>query len=163
MPLKVNVRQLEKGDQTLAGELPVAELELMLDPEVMRAPKPLRYRLQAQSMEPAILVQGSLRLDLECDCVRCLKRFTHRIEIPDWACHFTLEGEEKVATVDDSVDLTPFLREDILLSLPQHPLCKPGCRGMKPAAAAAGKPAGGQLVGTPSVWTTLDKLKLKKK
>lgn len=157
MPLTINVRQLEDGDQTLAGELPVAELELLLDPEVMCATKPLRYRLEAQSIEPALLVQGSLRLDLECDCVRCLKRFTYRIEIPDWACHLTLEGEDKVATVGDFVDLTPFLREDILLSLPQHPLCKLGCRGMKSAVAAAGKPGG-----TPSAWTTLDKLKIKK-
>jgi uncharacterized metal-binding protein YceD (DUF177 family) len=54
--------------------------------------------------------------------------------------------------------LTPFVREDILLDFPQHPLCKPDCAGLnsKPARKfkAAEKPA-------PDVWAKLDKLKLK--
>ncbi len=160
MPLKISIRQLEKEDQTLVGELPAAELDLMLEMGVMEATKPLRYRLQAQHLELAVLVQGSLRLEIECDCVRCLKRFKHRIELSDWACHLPLVGEEQVLTVEDSVDLTPFLREDILLSLPQHPLCKMGCRGIKTAAAE--KPSAGQPGGTPSAWTTLDKLNIEK-
>ncbi len=174
MPLKVSIRQLEKGDQTLVGELPTADLELMLDPTVMREAKPLRYRLQVQILNDAVLVQGSLRLDLECDCVRCLKRFTNRIELDEWACHVPLTveesdeeleelGEKPVAIVDDFVDLTPFLREDILLTLLQHPLCKPECRGMKSGPAVAGKKsAAGQPDGLPSTWAALDKLKIKK-
>jgi uncharacterized protein len=159
MPLKINVRQLEKAEQTLRGQLPAQEMDLMLDAEVIRAPGSLHYRLQAQHLEHAVLVQGSLRLDLECDCVRCLKRFTRRVDLPEWTCHLPLTGEDKVTTVDDSVDLTPLLREDILLSLPQHPLCKPGCRGMKSASAMGGKKPADQ---PSAAWAALDKLKIEK-
>ena len=174
MPLKVSLRQLEKGEQTLAGELPVEDLDLMLDAEVMRSAKPLRYELEAQILNDAVLVRGSLRLDLECDCVRCLKRFINRIELGDWACLIPLVneesdeeleelGEKPVVIVDDSVDLTPFLREDILLTLLQHPLCEPECRGMKSAPAAAGKkPAAEQPDEASPAWAALDKLKIRK-
>jgi uncharacterized metal-binding protein YceD (DUF177 family) len=56
------------------------------------------------------------------------------------------------------VDLTPFVREDILLDFPQHPLCKPDCAGLKKKAAR--KAAAGEKPAT-AVWATLDKLKLK--
>jgi uncharacterized metal-binding protein YceD (DUF177 family) len=60
------------------------------------------------------------------------------------------------------VDLTPYLREDILLEFPQHPLCDPECGGLPDAksgnannATSAGKPNEGS-----SAWAELNKLKL---
>ena len=80
------------------------------------------------------------------------------LKLAGWAVHLPLEGEDKVSVENDCVDLTPFVREDILLDFPQHPLCKPDCAGLKkkpPAKAeAAEKPAS-------DVWAELDKLKLK--
>ena len=65
----------------------------------------------------------------------------------------------KVELINDSVDLTPYLREDIFLAFPQHPLCKSDCRGL-----AARKPETGRRVDSPqagaSPWAALDKLKL---
>ena len=78
---------------------------------------------------------GSLTLTLDCECVRCLKTFEHELKLTDWALHLPLEGEEKVPVENDCVDLTPFVREDILLEFPQHPLCKPDCRGLKTKAS----------------------------
>jgi uncharacterized metal-binding protein YceD (DUF177 family) len=55
--------------------------------------------------------------------------------------------------------LTPYLREDILLALPQHPLCEPECGGLKlPARAKDPEKTAGN---TASAWDALDKLKLK--
>jgi uncharacterized metal-binding protein YceD (DUF177 family) len=62
-----------------------------------------------------------------------------------------------VAVVNDCVDLTPLVREDMLLEFPQHPLCKPDCGGLKTKTGKARKTAGGN---TPAVWAELDKLKL---
>ena len=50
------------------------------------------------------------------------------------------EGEDRVAVDNDCVDLTPYLREDILLEFPQHPLCKPECRGLKKTSTGKAKP-----------------------
>ncbi len=74
--------------------------------------------------------RGQLQLTLECECVRCLRPFQNHLVLKRWACHLPLLGEEKVLVVDDCVDLTPWLREDILLAYPQHPLCEPKCSGL---------------------------------
>jgi uncharacterized metal-binding protein YceD (DUF177 family) len=74
-----------------------------------------------------------------------------------------LQGEEKVLISNDSVDLTSYLREDILLAFPQHPLCKPECGGLpSPLRNAASDPGAVQKSKeTSSAWAELDKLKLK--
>jgi uncharacterized protein len=94
---------------------------------------------------------------LDCECVRCLQPFEHEVILGNWALHLPLTGEDKVSVENDSIDLTPWVREDMLLEFPQHPLCKPECAGLKkkPRVREIGndeaKPAG---------WAELDKLKL---
>jgi uncharacterized protein len=74
-----------------------------------------------------------------------------------------LHGEERVAVVNDCVDLTPYVREDILLEFPQHPLCEPECRGLpKPEIGQAKKGSGAGPIGPASAWAELDKLNLKR-
>src|ERR1035438_1563933 len=123
--LKVNLRQLEDQEVHLQGELPAAELDLGVNDELVHAEKPLRYDLNVEQLHDAVLVMGSLVLPLECECARCLKKFKTELKLTGWAAHLPLEGEDKVAVENDCVDLTPFVREDILLDFPQHPLCKP--------------------------------------
>ena len=55
------------------------------------------------------------------------------VRVDPWIADLPLVGEEKVAVDNDCVDLTPYLREDILLAFPQHPLCEPDCRGLPKA------------------------------
>jgi uncharacterized protein len=160
MPLTFNLHHLERKNLLLQGELPVAELELEANDEMVQARTPLRYDLELQQIDQAVLAQGTLALTLDCECVRCLKPFKMELKLEQWACHLPLEGEEKVPVVNDSVDLTPFVREDILLAFPQHPLCKPDCRGLAPKKSKAGSGVAGPDDG-PSPWAALDKLKLK--
>jgi len=159
MPLLINLRHLEKHDLTLNGELPVADLDLDTRDEMVQAIKPLRYQLEVQQLEDALLVRGKLVLPLACECVRCLKPFEYRLELTDWACHIPLEGEEMAEVVSDCVDLTPFLREDILLELPQHPLCKPDCGGLKKPNIGKTKKNGPGATKNSPTWSALDKLK----
>ena len=157
MSLKVNLRHLEKNDLHLKGDLPPEELELGLTDEMMLAKKPLHYDLEVETVEPGILVRGKLDLTLDCECVRCLKTFEKRIVFEDWTVHLPLEGEEKVAVDNDCVDLTPFIREDMLLEFPQHPVCKPECAGLKKKKSGRGEVETG-----PSAWNELDKLNFRK-
>ena len=131
MSLKINLRHLEAHEIHLQGELPVADLDLDLRDELMRAEKPLKYDLQVEKLHDAVLVQGKLELTLDCECVRCLKPFPFTIDLPQWTLHLPLAGEGKVSVDNDCVDLTPFVREDMLLEFPQHPLCQPECEGLK--------------------------------
>jgi uncharacterized protein len=160
MPLIVNLRHLEEKDVVLRGELPVAELDLDPRDEMIRVAQPLRHELEVQLLEDSLLVRGWLRLTLECQCVRCLKPFLQELELKPWACHLPLEGDEPVPIVNDCADLTPYVREDMLLELPRHPLCHPDCQGLETTRAGPAGRTGGKDESAPSAWAELDKLKL---
>jgi uncharacterized protein len=162
MPLKVNLRHLEAHELHLEGRLTVPELDIDTRDEVIRVDHPLDYALDVQKVDGALLVQGRLHLMLSCQCVRCLKPFLFPLQFKTWTCHLPLQGEEKAPVVNDCVDLTPYLREDILLEFPQHPLCEPGCRGLP--GTSLGSPAqapcpGSAGPGGSSAWAELNKLK----
>jgi uncharacterized metal-binding protein YceD (DUF177 family) len=161
MPLWVNLRQAARKSIGLSGELPVAELDIDGTDELLHLPRSLAYELTAQVVGAVLLVEGRLGLDLVCECVRCLRSFACPLVLADWSCQVPLEGPEKPAAHNDSVDLTGYIREDILLALPQYPLCDTECRGLP-----AGRPDSPAEVDDAlrkqtdaSVWAELNKLK----
>jgi uncharacterized protein len=161
MPITVNIQHLLQHSLPLKGELPVAELDLGVNDEMVQAKAPLRYDLEAEKLENAILVRGRLRLTLDCQCVRCLKPVKFELDLPDWACHLPLDGEDAVSIVNDSVDLTLPIREDILLGFPQYPVCKPECGGLKGLKRVKSEKTSTADAGLPSsALAELDKLKL---
>lgn len=153
MALKVNLRYVQEHGLSLKGELPVAELDLGVQDEMMAVRRPLQYDLEVEQVAAGLLVQGRLELTLDCECVRCLKPFVQRLELPHWTLHLPLEGEEKTPVDNDCVDLTPFVREDMLLEFPQHPVCEPDCAGLS-------KKRRGDAKTSPPAWNELDKLNL---
>lgn len=162
MPLSVNLRRLARQTLVLEGELPVAELDFGVADEMVQTNGPLRYELDAQLMDESLLVRGQLQMTLDCECVRCLKPFKYSLELKDWTCLLPLKGEESVAVVDDSVDLTGPLREDILLAFPTHPVCDPDCVGLTGKSPGAMKEKdSGPAEAKPSAWSELDKLKFR--
>jgi uncharacterized protein len=161
MSLSVNLRHLAAHSQRLQGEMPVAELDIETRDEMIALAEPLRYELEVEQLEGGLLVQGELHLRLQCQCVRCLKPFDYRLHLAPWTCHVPLRDEDAAPVVNDCVDLTPFLREDILLSFPQHPLCEPECRGLpiaEPGPAQKSSGAGQAGAGS-QAWAELNKLK----
>jgi len=160
MPLIVNLRHLEEKDVVLRGELPADGLDVDPRDEMIEVTRPLQYDLEVQLLDRSLLVRGSLRLMLECRCVRCLKPFERALELNPWMRHLPIEGEEHVLVVNDCADLTPYVREDMLLELPRHPLCRPDCRGLKKTKTGKAKNTGGRDELIPSAWAELDKLKL---
>jgi uncharacterized protein len=159
MPLSVNLRHLENREVRLQGELPAEELDLDARDEMIRVASPVRYDAEIEKLNDALLVQGELSVTLECECVRCLKKFARKLELKPWTLHLPLTGKEAVPVDNDFVDLTPFVREDILLEFPQHPLCKPDCGGLETKAGKSKKIAD-KKEPKPSAWTELNKLKL---
>lgn len=163
MPLLVNIRHLQDKDVVLEGTLPTEELDISGIDELIKPTSTLKYDIEAELMEHAILVQGVLELVLNCECVRCLKPFQHTIRLDHWACHLALTGEEKAAVINDCVDLTPYIREDILLSFPQHPLCEADCSGLSNTPLKDKKTSGAsQTEEVSSAWAELNKLKLER-
>ncbi|MBI4658779.1 MAG: DUF177 domain-containing protein [Verrucomicrobia bacterium] len=161
MPLTFNLRHLEKKDLQLQGEWPAEDLDVEGVDELVRMNEPVRYDITIERLKQSVLVRGRLRFVLNCHCARCLQPFRRAVEIRDWTCTLLLEGEERVAVENDCVDLTPYLREDILLAFPQHPLCKTECSGLPFASQNHPKASEFKASGAvPSAWDELNKLKL---
>lgn len=158
MAIKVHLEQLKQQDLHLSGELPEPVLDLQLgdkDALVLSA-GPLQYRLDAQRADDALLVTGSLSMNFACDCARCLKPFTLPLQLPDWSCLLALKGPDAVSVENEHVDLTPWIREDILLGLPQHPMCGESCKGLVSQPETPPEP---DEDGPSEAWSGLDEWK----
>lgn len=160
MPLTFNIRHLHQKDLAFQGELPVEELDLEDVDALIHPIRPLEYEFKAEVAGDNILVRGWMRLVLRCECVRCLKAFEQPLEFADWICSLPLTGEDKALVDNDVVDLTPYLREDILLEFPQHPLCGEQCQGLPEMRSGQSPEGSSQPRADSSVWDELDKLKL---
>ena len=83
---------------------------------------PLMYDLHLQIVRGDLVVKGksTVIVDAICDC--CLVEYEEVIDIEN-LCHV-------IEKVDDVVDLTESLREDIVLAIPQSYICRDGCQGI---------------------------------
>lgn len=152
--MKIHLNQIPQGN-TLHVEGEEEHDILELHDEGIRVLSPVRYSLEVGISDGGLFATGSLGVDLELECVRCLKHFPFTIEIPDFAAQVELGTSE-------TVDLTDETREDILLALPPHPHCD-----WNGANRCAGVLKIRELEPTPepeerNPWATLDQLEKNK-
>jgi uncharacterized protein len=158
--LGISLHQLEEGEVRLEGSFSAEELALESLDELVTVEGRLDYALEIQLHGDLLHVRGRVELPLACTCVRCLEPFTHFLRLDPWTVLLPLRGEEGLQIFGDWVDLTPVLRDDVLLAFPQHPLCKPECSGLlSPKSDEASEPPAdpsGRDVS--SQWAALDQL-----
>ena len=164
MPLLLQLESLARGSVSLNGKLPLSDLDMVSLDDLVEPAGPLAYALMAEKNGESILLEGSLEMQLKCECARCLHPFDHRVTLRNWSCLLPLKGEDSVQINKDTADLTPYLREDTFLAFPQHPLCKTGCDGIPKQTSRVGystkiRKASGENVET-SIWSELDNLNL---
>ena len=153
--MKVHLKQIPPEGLHLEGEEDCLIPELESDG--VRCAGPMQYKIDVGVAEGSLWANGSLKQPVELSCVACLEKFIHQIKVPAFALHTELRGPE-------TVDLSPFMREDLLLNLPAHPRCdREGGGTCK--ATKVDKPAGAKQ--QPAAkrehdWGELDKLKLKR-
>ncbi len=152
--MKIHLRQIPAEGLHLEGE----ENCLLpdLEAEGVRCAGLLRYNIDIGISAGALLANGTLIQPVELRCVACLEPFAHEIEVKSFAMHEELHGPE-------TFDLTPFMREDLLLNLPPHPHCdRNGGRVCKAAQLPVAQTTGeneAQIKAQPD-WSALDKLKI---
>ena len=147
--MKIHLKQVPAQGLHLDGDedCPIHELEA----EGIRCAGPLHYNIDVGVAGGALWARGSLSQPVELRCVSCLENFVHDIQVPAFAVHTELHGPE-------TVDLTPFIREDLLLNLPAHPRCNR--EGNRVCKAKQSKTV--EQDTKPKLdWSALDKLKLK--
>ncbi len=143
--MKIKVHKIPEEGFHVEGEDSPSMFDVT-DP-LFRFEQPVRYKLDLLWVdERKLLVRGRLETITKARCVRTLEWF----EIPLVVEDFETLVEE---IPGDEVDLTPEIREDILLLLPSNPVSPQA----KPLTAAQKK----DLEAGSGVWGKLDKLKLK--
>ena len=146
--MKVHLKQIPTQGLHLEGDedCPIQEVES----EGIRCAGLLHYDIDLGVTGGGLWANGSLSQQVELRCVSCLEKFAYEIRVPAFAVHTELLGPE-------TVDLTPFMREDILLNLPAHPHCdRDGDRICKARQLKTEE----QDATRKSDWSALDKLKL---
>jgi len=123
--VKIELLQLPCDGADFTGQEDAAILELAGDPH-LRLEGPVRYDLFAQVVGRELLVRGRLDVPAAPRCARCGAFFSTSVRLLSFLRSYALsEGVE-------SVDLTEDIREDLLLGLPNFPLCSPDCKGLCP-------------------------------
>lgn len=94
---------------------------------------PIDVSIHLESLTNGIAVSGSARATWHGECRRCLAPLTEEIDVPfDELYQTTLEDPDAWRITGDQIDLLPMVRENILLSVPVGPLCRPDCPGFCP-------------------------------
>lgn len=154
MSLKIHVRQVPPTGGRWQGEDKTVLVELQ-DFGVLPL-GPLTYALEGGISKGGFFATGSLILEVSLQCVTCLHFFEYKIHIEDFALQIELEGRE-------SVDLTPHVREDILLALPSYPRCdSTSNQSCSTPFVTKANPVESKQHMLPTVWEVLKKLNLKK-
>jgi uncharacterized protein len=135
--LQVDLRELVRGPVSTTAELgPDDPLFAGLD---VKLGEPVRItgRLQATG-EDRFYWSGTLQTSIRTECRRCLKElalpvaaevgalFSQEPDAGDDPDAYPLPGHAVV------VDVTPAVREELLLAVPRFVLCRPDCRGLCP-------------------------------
>jgi uncharacterized metal-binding protein YceD (DUF177 family) len=84
-----------------------------------------------------IWIRGSLAVGIDLQCVRCLAPVTHTLDV-ELDEQFTLSPEDVehegvyLVDADHHINLTPAMRELVIVSTPMRILCSAGCEGLCP-------------------------------
>lgn len=79
-----------------------------------------------------VLVQGDLEVGIETECYRCLDpAFDHiDIDVEELFAYPHPIDSEFVVGEDANIDLSPLLRDEVLIAEGHGVLCKPDCKGL---------------------------------
>ncbi len=141
--VKLIVREIGDEPRVAAFAEDVEELNALLGHRIRDyvATTPIGVRLTYYRATADVFVDGDLWAHLEGTCSRCLAGYPLRI-----ALSFSIvlvpareAGVNQELTADDlslsfyrgeQINLSPLVREQLILALPTRPLCTPGCRGL---------------------------------
>ena len=147
-PLTIHPGRIYDDPVELHASLPAEVLDL--NEPTAKAKGPVDADLVIQRDGESLIVTGQVGTVVSLQCGRCGKWNDRKVDLP----HFVQLLEPPLA---DTVDLTPLVREDILLDLPAVAVCPPKngkeCKRF-PSADDAPGPIHGE-----DVWKELDKIK----
>lgn len=94
------------------------------DPEVTQ---PLNGELTITHDPQGLAVRGTLNTAVKLDCDRCMNEYEYSLTASIDGLYQDQPDEDSWPIADGSIDLSPLIRESIVLAVPARKLCKPDC------------------------------------
>ena len=100
----------------------------------------LALDLRLEAVMEGVLVTGTVRVQVEGQCVRCLgglddSLVVDLLELYAYDDH-GVEDDDVSQLEGDLIDLQPAVRDAVVLALPFNPTCRPDCPGLCPSCGA---------------------------
>lgn len=151
----IETAKIPADGKVFEGEDPASVMELEKD-KFLREKGPVLYHLFAEVVSGRLIVRGAVEVELKMQCSRCADFFSTRLKDSAFLRAYDLTGDQ------DVVDITPDLREDLLLQIQPFSLCDEGCKGLCPQCGANlnKEPCGCEIRSSGGAWSELDQLDL---
>jgi uncharacterized metal-binding protein YceD (DUF177 family) len=115
----VHLNDLPPEGMRFVGELRPAVF-VSHDPHEEPGPTPsglTTFDVEVTVDKELVMIEGTVESTFELECCRCAERFPWKLSLNPYVGETEREGRS-------NLDLTEFLREDILLALPGYPHCE---------------------------------------
>lgn len=92
-----------------------------------------------RSLTDGIVARGVATVEAELTCNRCLETWTETLEVPfEQVFRYSPQDEDDEQWIENGawIDLEPAVHDEVTLSLPLVPVCRPDCRGLCPTCGA---------------------------
>lgn len=122
----------------------------------------IAVELHLESLTDGIVVRGELGGHWQLQCRRCLRPVADvSVANVDELYQRIPDNPDAYALVGEQLDLQPLVRELVLLSLPDAPLCHPECPGICPQCGAdlQSDPCACRTQLTDERWAVFDELR----
>ena len=119
--MKIIINQVPAEGLYLEEEIGSAELDL--DTALIKFRAPLKLAARITRITNALTVDLNINAVIFADCSRCLSEFK-------WVLDKDVRLSYLLDSSDVFIDLTPSIREEIILDYPIKPLCSLNCKGL---------------------------------
>ena len=121
------------------------------------------FEATLRSLTDGVVARGDVAVDAELTCNRCLEVNTERLDVPfEQVYRHEPQDEDDEQEIENGmwIDLEPAIHDEVTLSLPLVPVCKPGCLGLCPTCGTNlnTDPCGGHEDDTDSPFAALKDL-----
>jgi uncharacterized protein len=132
--LRLNVGFLLNASVGERRDFPFEIPHIHFDPDLTL--EDLAGTAQVTRTAQGLLVQVKMQATLPTECVRCLTGFQQPLQSDFTELYaFTRNSVTDSGLIlpdDHQIDLTPLVREYMLLAIPISPTCRPDCKGLCP-------------------------------
>ena len=139
--MKIDLKRTDNAP--VAFDLKIEPDDIKLDSDLARVNGVVNVAGTVSNGEDITIIEADVSAPIVIDCSRCLKEIPESRELSfrtAYSLSEDLEEEQEVEldlddlelsiSDEDEVDLIDIVREQIILNLPAHPLCKQDCKGL---------------------------------